>query len=129
MDQKEDIRRALTALKGRKFLDSFVIIKETTSGKAVQFAVTDGKLLFDLPTKRLSEDQIKEAETVLEPYGILLEVQKMYHPNDASKVIGETRGFSKEIGTDVDLAIEIVEALITTVFNPDGIIDISLVEN
>jgi hypothetical protein len=129
MDQKEEIRVALRALLGRKNLDSFVIINETSSDKYVQFAVNDGQLYFDMPTQQFDEDQLTKAIAQLEPYGILLEVQKMYDAEDATNVIDEMAGFSKEIGNDLDVAMKIVEGLITKVFNPSGDINISLDEN
>jgi hypothetical protein len=129
MDQKEEIRVALRALLGRKNLDSFVIINETSSDKYVQFAVNDGQLYFDMPTQQFDEDQLTKVIAQLEPYGILLEVQKMYDAEDATNVIDEMAGFSKEIGNDLDVAMKIVEGLITKVFNPSGDINISLDEN
>ena len=116
--QKEEIRSALESLLQKEGLDAFVIIDETNSGKFVQFAVNENQLLFDLPTGQLNDNQLDKAKSILAEFEIFHQVQR-----------NEFGVFTKEIGGDVDLAIEIVERLIKEVFNIEGNIKLLIEEN
>ena len=127
--QKEEIRIALKALLKRDDFDAFIIIREQNTNKFIQFAINEGSLLFDFPSNQLNDNQLNIAKKILSPYQILFEVQKAYDPDDNTKVVGEFGGFSKKINNDFDQAIEIIEKIITQVFDVNGEINLIIDEN
>lgn len=127
--QKIKIRNSLQDLIKRDNSDAFVIITETTTDRFLQFAINNNQLLFDLPSGQLTPGELSKTKTILKEFNIPYTIQKAYDPNDATKVIGEFGGFSKEIGDDIDLALNITEKLITKVFNTKNKIAIKIDEN
>ncbi len=69
-----------------------------------------------MPSAQLSPQEFEKATEVLKPYGIEHEIIKMYGDKDAAEIVGETGVFSKEIGKDIHLGVELASRIIIDVY-------------
>lgn len=102
------IRMALTALLKNEGTPRYINLEEPTTGSVLQFAGSvNEKLFFNLPAKRFDERQIQRAKSVLNPYQIRFEEEPLYLDEAGNQVGDSLRTFSKNIGDNIDLALEI----------------------
>lgn len=114
VDQKKEIKTALTSLASRRSDESFVIVTEQSVNKFVQFLPAGSSFLFDFPSVQLNADQITKAKKVLQAYKITF--------ND------KYGGFSGMV-SDADTVVEITEKVMIEVFLVSGDINIKIEEN
>lgn len=127
--QKENIQYALNALLQRTNHDAFVIITEITSGKFVQFTTDGRQLFFDLPTQQFNRNQLDQVTSLLTSYEIFSETHSLYDSNTSSRRTGEITVFAKNLESNVELALEVIERLITEIYAPDKNIKLDIEEN
>lgn len=124
---KAKIKTALENLLQRENEDAFVVFEEVNTGKFVQFA--GGKyeeLLFDLPAQPLEEYELEKAKVVLQPYNITFEEVEVFDEN--GNAAGKQKSFTQPLNNDVDLATELVEKVMTDIYNFNNI-DLEFIEN
>ena len=92
---------ALVAKKGDGW---FLIFEETKGQNFVQFTygASEG-ITFDLPVQALNGEEFESAKLLLDPYAITFESSPGPDEPDG-KVVGEQKSFTKNIGTDKELA-------------------------
>ncbi len=113
-EQMSEIETALGDLILHEKEGNYISIKEVESKLFVEFTNDlRGHLLFDVPTKDLSEEQFDKLEEIYQEYGIVEPNKNL--SKEELEVVGRTGGF-KTLGSDYEKGIEILSKVFSDVF-------------
>lgn len=116
MDKKHVIYSALERLLQRPNRDAFLIIEENTTTKFVQFSKDNAdNLIFDLPDQTLTSEEITRALQVLKRYELSHAEWEVFD-QPGGKVVGIQKGFTRNVGKDIDVITEIAYTVFTEIY-------------
>lgn len=102
------IREGLESLLRVEGRPVYLTIEDLDTGKILQFAGSQReKLYMNLPAKNFSESDIRRAMSVLNPYNIAYEEERLYLDEEGRNEGDSLRTFSKNLGDNIGLALEI----------------------
>lgn len=129
MDNMDAIHSALERLALRPNSDAFLVVEESRAKKFVQFAKDSANnLIFDLPGQTLTSEEFTRALDVLKPYGITLDEWEVFD-KPGGKVVDTQKGFTKNLGKDIEVVTEIAYAVFTKIYLFVEPIQLSISEN
>ena len=98
----------------------YLTIEDLKTGKILQFAgSSQDKLYMNLPAKDFSESDVRRAMSVLNPYKISFEDEPLYLDEEGRNMGDSLRTFSKNLGDNIDLALEICSKVFFDIYRAD----------
>ena len=126
--KKQQVFDALARLCSRHNRDAFVIFGDAKSQKYVQFAGESGRLVLDLPSMTLDQQEMDRAKEYFGALGERLKDDQLFS-EPGGKPAGTMQKFSMELGNDIEKATSITIEVFSAIYQFPPDFELEITEN